>query len=431
MRFAIRTLGCKVNRYEEQVLRENLERSGFRETSLKEADLFIVNSCTVTEKADLKTRKLIRKARKENPEARIIVTGCYAVFPEDISRLESMDEVFRVVPLRDKMKLPLIVSRSFGGGEQGGHVDEKVTAFGGHTRAFLKVQDGCDQGCAYCKVSLVRGPSRSRDEDDILDEVKRLSGSGYREIVITGICLGSWKTEKKKGLSGLLRLIERLPGDFRVRLSSIEPQQIDEELVDLMSSSERVCRHLHIPLQSGSDRVLKLMNRRYTTGWFKEKIESIRKKMPLAGITMDVIAGFPGETEEDLDLTKRFLEQVRPSRLHVFKYSDRKGTRAYKAAGKVSSVEAKNRVEKLISLGRHLQREFAIRFIGRPVDVMVEEKGKGGFLEGYTGEYVRVRLEGFDGAEGDILKVVSHSLEEDECLLRVKRPSQEVVNTHG
>jgi threonylcarbamoyladenosine tRNA methylthiotransferase MtaB len=402
-KFAIKTFGCKVNQYEEQVIRENLLQFGYRESGPREADLFIINSCTVTGEADRKARQLIRRAKKENPGIKIFLTGCYAVFEDDIRTLRSLPEVDAVIPLSDKNRLPLMIDSFFGGKENGKRVKEEISGFSAHTRAFLKMQDGCDQECAYCKVSLVRGPSRCRDERDILDEVVRLTRRGYKEIVLTGICLGAWRGNKGRSLPDLLKEIDRIEEDFRIRLSSLEPNLIDDRLIEAISSSKKVCRHLHIPLQSGSDRILRSMNRRYTTAQFRDLMGRVRKAMPLAGLSMDIIAGFPGERETDHDSTLRFVREVKPSRLHVFKYSDRKGTCAFRMGGKVPSIIARSRVEGLIKEGKALQVEFCGNFLGRKVDVLVEKRSKGIFMEGYTGEYLRARVEGSGGSVGGIV----------------------------
>ena len=399
--FAIKTLGCKVNQYETQVLRENLLRFGFRESGAREADLAIINSCTVTDRADKKTVKLIRKVKRENSGAKIFVTGCYAVFAEDIKKLRSLPEVYRVVPGGDKLRLPLILSSLFGKGGSDKQVKEQVSGFDFHTRAFVKIQDGCDQNCSYCKVSLVRGPSRCRGEQDILAEMIRLVKAGYREIVLTGICLGAWRGNEGRGLPDLLKKIEGLKGDFRVRLSSIEPNHIDDALIKTIAASRKVCRHLHVPLQNGSDRILDAMNRRYTTGQFSRLVGRIRKRMPLAGLTMDVIAGFPGESEKDFKRTLKFIRKIKPSRLHVFRYSDRNGTRSFSSSGKVPLEISKNRVERLMRTGNELQAEFCAKFVNREVDVLVEQRSGRTFLEGYTGEYLRMKLNGFPGCEGN------------------------------
>ncbi len=416
VKFAIKTLGCKVNQYEEEVLRENLLKSGFISSSARDADLVIINSCTVTAKADEKTRRLIKRLKRENPKAQIFVTGCYAVLEEDIKSLEAISEVDVVVPGGDKMKLPLVLSSLFARGEGEKEIKEEVEDFSGHTRAFLKVQDGCDERCTYCKVNIVRGPSRSRDEGSILREVSRLAARGYKEIVLTGICLGSWKGEEET-FPRLVKKILEVPGDFRIRLSSIEPKYIGDSLIQVMASSGKISRHLHVPLQSGSDRVLKLMNRNYTAEEFRNLISRIRRAISLVGITMDVIAGFPGESEEDFEKTLGFVNEIKPSRLHVFRYSDRKGTPSFLMGGKIDPAISKERVERLIKAGDTLQREFCGKFTGKEVEVLLEKRSKGDLsgeviLEGYTSEYLRVKSYGFNGFEGDIIRVKIDCIDE-------------------
>ena len=417
-KFAIKTLGCKVNQYEGQVLRENLLHFGFRESGIQDADLVIVNSCTVTEQADIKTVKSIRRVKRENPGAKVFVTGCYAVFKEDMERLQSLSEVHMVVPGRDKLKLPRILGSLFGVDRSDERAKEQISGFSSHTRAFIKIQDGCDQDCSYCKVSLVRGPSRSRDERDILTEASRLIEADYREIVLTGICLGAWRGSNGQSVSDLLKKIDKLPGNFRARLSSVEPNHIDDSLIGEIAGSRKICRHLHISLQSGSDRVLNAMNRKYTTGQFSRLVGRIRERIPFIGLTMDVIVGFPGEGEKDFERTLGFIRKIKPSRLHVFRYSDRKGTRSFRSSGKVPSETAKSRAERLIKVGNELQAEFCSRFVGREVDVLVERRSGGAFSEGYTGEYVRMKLDGFAGFEGNIVRVKVDSVDEEApCLI--------------
>ncbi len=417
--FTIKTLGCKVNQYESQVLREGLSRLGFQESATSGADVAIINSCTVTGKADSKTRRLIRKVRKDNPEARIFVTGCYVVLDEDAKAAKKMPEVHEVVTNSRKMELPNILSSLYGIEGACPREKEMVSGFCSHTRAFLKVQDGCDNACSYCKVNLVRGPSRSKDKQEAIEEFRQLLSSGYKEIVLTGICLGAWKGHSGERLSDLLEEIEKIDGDFRVRLSSIEPDCIDDPLIDFIANSKRVCRHLHIPLQSGSDRVLRAMNRKYDTSQFKKVIKSLRGKMPLIGITMDVISGFPGQEDKDFLETVNCIKEVKPSRMHVFGYSDRKGTRAHEMKDKVSPGEIKKRVNQLIQMGEKLQEEFCGRFVGKEVEVLIEERQKDAFLAGYTGEYVKVKLGGFSGKEGSLIKVRASQVDRDPMHLLV------------
>jgi len=403
--FAIKTLGCKVNQYEEQVLRENLLRMGLRESSHPEADIFIVNSCTVTHTADNKTKKLIRKTKKDNPAAKVVVTGCLAVTEEDMGVLEAMREIDLIVPGTDKSGLADRVRGllNMPCPEEG--FKEEISYFGKHTRAFLKIQDGCDRKCSYCKVNIVRGRSRSRRTRDILAELKRLTASGHKEIVLTGICIGLWRGTGGEKISDLLGKIEKAGGDHRIRISSIEPDHIDDRLIDVIASSEMLCRHLHIPLQSGSDRVLKAMGRGYTAARFRGLVNRIRGKMPDTGLSFDVIAGFPGESVRDHANTCALIKETRPSRLHVFRYSDRKGTAASRLSGKVPAGEARERVDSLIKLGEELRKDFTRGFLGRDIEVLVESSGRNGVLEGYTGEYVRVKLEGFSGKKGELLHV--------------------------
>ncbi len=404
IKFAVKALGCKVNQYEEQALRENLREMGFEESEPGSADVFILNSCTVTDTADAKTRKLIRSVKKSNPALKVFVTGCYAVFEEDIAALESMPEVEGVIPGKDKRKIPSIVANYLAGEKTDRSFKEEIAGFHAHTRAFLKVQDGCDQRCAYCKVSLVRGPSRSRGSSEVLEEAARLAAGGYREIVITGICLGSWRGKKGERLPDLVKELDGVAGDFRIRLSSIEPNHIDGDLINAIACSGKVCRHLHVPLQSGSDRMLSRMNRRYDSSAFRDIIGNVRRKMPMLGLTMDVIAGFPGETDKDFARTMDLIGELMPSRLHVFRYSDRKGTPAYGYADKVPSTTAKERVECLIKEGEKLQMGFCGKFIGKEVDILVEERKNEEYAGGYTGEYLMARINGADIKRGQIVR---------------------------
>lgn len=379
------------------------------EVGASSADIFIINSCTVTGEADKKAEKFIRKIKRENPRVKILVTGCYAVLEKDIERLESLPEVSLVVPGSNKMKLSAVLSEFCEASVPESVSSESVTGLSGHTRAFLKVQDGCNQKCSYCKVNIVRGPSTSKAEEEVLSELKGLIEGGYKEIVLTGICLGSWRVPEDRKLSDLLFKIERIEGDFRVRLSSLEPNHIDDDLVMAVATSSKICAHLHIPLQSGSDRVLKEMNRRYTTGDFENMVTRLRRDIPLCGVTMDIIAGFPGESDRDFEDTKEFIRKIRPSRLHVFKYSDRMGTRSFDMPDKISPLVAKKRVEELIKLGDELELEFSRKFIDQEVEVLVEHITKKGKIEGYTSEYVRVQSDLLKDFQGEIEKfTISH-----------------------
>ncbi|MBU0571300.1 MAG: tRNA (N(6)-L-threonylcarbamoyladenosine(37)-C(2))-methylthiotransferase MtaB [Candidatus Omnitrophica bacterium] len=417
IKFAIKTFGCKVNQYESQVIRENLAKIGCLETTSGKASVVIINSCTVTGMADTKALRFIKKVKKENPGAKIMVTGCSVVYPKDIAVFESMPGVDRVVPNGEKFTLPLIVSDLYGICDDVPVVREEISGFDSHTRAFLKIQDGCDQKCSYCKVSLVRGPSRSRPKQDILNELTRLLKGNYKEIVLTGICLGSWKGSNKEALPDLLKEIDSINGDFRLRMSSIEPNHITGDLLRTMARSTRICRHLHIPLQSGSDKILALMKRRYNISRFRKLINDIRSELPLAGITMDVIAGFPGETEEDFLRTIELIKEVQASRLHVFGYSDRKGTASFDMTPKIERDIAKKRVSSLIGIGRELMEKFSKRFVGQNIEILVEARTKNDQLTGYTREYVQVTLPGYLGIPGELVRAKPTAIDKiSHCL---------------
>jgi threonylcarbamoyladenosine tRNA methylthiotransferase MtaB len=413
--FAIKTHGCKVNQYESQSIRESLIKLGCSEADVKEADVIIVNSCTVTGDADSKVRSTVRLANKENPKARILVTGCYAVMDDDVASLRALPGVTDLVHNKDKSAIPRIIGAMRGEAEPAGGF-EGVSGFASHARAFLKVQDGCDQTCAYCKVSIVRGPSISRSEADVIREFELLVSKGRREIVLTGICLGAWQGEDGRGIADLIEKIEAVEGDFRVRVSSIEPNYVTDRFISVISSSAKICRHLHIPLQSGSDTILALMKRRYNTEQFHALVKKIRHTMPLAGITMDVITGFPGETDEDFGHTLRFINEIKPSGLHVFGYSDRKGTAAHAMKDKVKPMAVKSRRKELERTAEALKREFAEAFVGKTVDVLIE-KVDGDTATGYTGEYLEARLEGFARKRGDIAKAIIGSVDPQETIL--------------
>ncbi len=410
--FALRSLGCKVNQYDAQVIREDLIKAGCVESGPAEADIVLINSCTVTDQADTKTRKLIKRLKRENPSSRIFVTGCSAVFPEDMGRLKALPEVAGVISKWDEEGMSIIVDGAGPALPRPAHsINDTVAGFKSHTRAFLKIQDGCDGACSFCKVNLVRGRSRSKKEELIISEIAGFSAAGFKEVVLTGICIGSWAGDDSRRLPELLKRIDGLGLNSRIRISSIEPDHIDDGLIRIVAGAKCVCRHFHIPLQSGSDRILKSMNRRYDAKGFSDLVGKIRALIPEAGITMDIIAGFPGETEKDFEDTYELVQRLKPSRLHVFRYSDREGTKAAAMEGKVPPGEAKARVEKLIRLGDVLQTEFSARFLGKEVEVLFEGVVSDGYVNGYTGEYVRVSSRDSFASPGDMKKVKIGSID--------------------
>ncbi|MFH1678305.1 MAG: tRNA (N(6)-L-threonylcarbamoyladenosine(37)-C(2))-methylthiotransferase MtaB [Candidatus Omnitrophota bacterium] len=399
------TLGCKVNQYETQLIREQFHIAGFRElTNTLPAEICVINTCTVTHRADHSSLYLIRRIHRENPDARIVVTGCLAQFnAEEIARIPGVSLIVRN---ENKSRIISLLENSSKTQEAG---KEGITYFQGHSRVFLKVQDGCNYCCSYCKVRMARGISISRPIDDIKEEVKALVGNGYLEIVICGICLGSYGKDLIPGLS-LSRLVDELEGikgAFRIRLSSIEPKDINEQLIGVLANSKRLCQHLHIPVQSGDDRILKRMNRPYLREWYIKIIEQIRGRIPDMAITTDVMIGFPGETEEKFRNTVDLIKKIKPLRVHIFPYSRRLNTPAYNFEGvRLSGDKIKSRAAGLEKVSRAMRSLYCQRFIARDADVLIEKlvSGYPDLWEGYTGNYIKVRVMSRQRLENRIIK---------------------------
>jgi len=414
IRIAYHTLGCKVNQYETEKIREALEEAGFVTVPFSsEADAYVINTCSVTSVADGKSRAAVRRALRLNPDAFVIVAGCYAELePDAIRAIEGVD---LVVPNAEKDAIAERVAARFGEsrerrvetGEQG---RPRV-----RTRATVKVQDGCDQFCSYCIVPHARNVKSSRPIDDVLAEVRALAEFGYREIVLTGIRLGAYGSgeQEVKGLAELIREAAAVDGIERIRLSSIEPWEVDDALLEAMQSP-KVCRHLHIPLQSGDDAVLNRMNRPYAAAEYVEMARRVRAAIPGIGITTDVIVGFPGETDEAFANTRAVIEEVGFSRLHVFRYSSRKRTPAETMAGQLPAEVKKRRAENLIELGKIAMRRFAESMIGTTVDVLVESRSKRtNHLTGFTDNYIEVSFAGDSALAGRIVPVRIVGIDQD------------------
>ncbi|MCM8781959.1 MAG: tRNA (N(6)-L-threonylcarbamoyladenosine(37)-C(2))-methylthiotransferase MtaB, partial [Candidatus Omnitrophica bacterium] len=362
--------------------------------------------CTVTQKTDAESRRLIRKAAKENPKSKIVITGCYTELDSD--EIEKVANNLLIVKNSEKNKiLQYLMSNMW-------HLNTNtvpvtpikkvpvtfIRSFEGRTRAFVKIQDGCDNFCSYCKVPLVRGRSRSRRSEEIIQEISGLVSDGYKEIVLCGICLGDWGRDLGFRLSWLLDEIENnVKGEFRIRLSSIEPWYVSSDLLEKIAASNRICRHLHIPMQSGDDEVLKRMNRNFKTRDFLKLIDRLRSLIPEAAFTTDILIGFPGETEQQFHNTLRMTQLTRPSRVHIFPFSMRKGTRASRFDREsVSEKIIKKRIEELKSLTDKLAIEYRNQFIGKPVTVLIETERdkKTGLLSGFTDTYIKVAFLGPD-----------------------------------
>lgn len=390
------TLGCKVNQYETQLVKEALEQNGFREAGEGEsADLCFVNTCTVTSEGDAKSRKIIRQLARQNPGTRTIVMGCYATRdPGAVSKLPGVYEV-----VTDKRELPDLLVR------QGVHdIPNGISYFEGRKRAFVKVQDGCILRCSYCIIPQVRPGLRSRSPDEIEDEVRRLVDNGYKEIVISGIHVGHYgvdTTRKKSGLPPfrlwhLFRRLDRIPGDWRMRLSSIEANEVDDDFVSAAADCEHLCPQFHPALQSGSDGVLTRMRRRYRVGRFLEKLDRVRAVLPDVAFTTDVIVGFPGETEAEFEETLETCRRAEFMKIHIFPFSARRSTPAASYPDQVPPDVRKDRLHRLEILERELAMQYYQRHTGRPLEVLVERvcEDRPGWVRGTDRYYMPVILSG-------------------------------------
>ncbi len=397
------TFGCKVNQAETASLEREFTQREYRVVSnYIDADVILINTCTVTHRSDAKCRQAIRKLTKKNPKATLIVAGCYAqVSSEDISTIPGIDYIFG---LQDKFRLfnyfkkpdkrntPCVIVHAVH------KIDKAVSTrgdFTDRTRALVKIQDGCDQKCSYCIVPYARGKARSVDEDLIVHQVKNLISRGFKEIVLTGVHIGKYGKERqeKDSLTKLLEKIITLPHLGRIRLSSIDSVDITERLLSTVAGSEKICNHFHIPLQSGSDRILKLMNRHYTIKQFLHKIDMILSSFDLVGLGTDVIPGFPGETDQDFKDTYEKISQIPFTYLHVFPYSERKLTKAYSMPEKIDPTVRIKRAEKLRRLGEEKKKGFMSQWIDRTATVLFEGQNKSGKIQGFSAEYIPIRVD--------------------------------------
>jgi len=396
--FALTTLGCKVNQYETEVIREDLLDAGCVEADFKKrADIYVINTCTVTQKTDKESRRLIRDAYRLNPKAKIVVTGCYV--QKDADDIKNIDGVSLLVRNEDKFRIAELLNTQMRPAAQRDKRyagDHGIRDFTGHEKAFVKIQDGCDNYCSFCKIPLVRGGPKSRSLNSILDEIDRLGDGGFKEIVLCGICLGKWGQDMgiKGGLADVLEGILKIDKDFRIRLSSIEPYYVTDRLLKIILKSERVCCHLHIPLQSGDDHILRLMNRRYTSSGFLKLINRIRCRIPDIAISTDVMVGFPGEEDRNFRNTVKLARKARFSRIHIFSYSPRQGTKAAGFPYAPDRSRIGQRVRCLENINQKMSLAYAKAFLHKRLDVLVENKRDRltGHLTGYTGNYINVIL---------------------------------------
>ncbi len=420
---AFHTLGCKVNQYESEAMMDLFKKAGYRIVDFSnKADIYVIHSCTVTNEAARKSRQFARRARRKNPEAKVALVGCYPqVSPQEVAEIEEVDFI---VGTGDKKRIVELITddlveketedRKFMGTiadfrDLALYQDLQVSEFREMTRAYVKIEDGCNQFCSYCIIPYARGPVRSRTPESVCREVERLINDGVQEIVLTGIHLGAYGTDRddKNALTGLIRKLLEIGDSFRIRLSSIEVTEVSAELLQLMAEEDRVCPHLHLPLQSGSDPVLKAMNRPYRTGEFRQKTAEIREIIPDIAFTTDVIVGFPGETGKNFRETVDFIEEIGFSRLHVFPFSRRTGTPAAKMSDQVDGDIKKERSNELINLNQVLMLNYQQQFIGERRRVVIEEKRdyETGLLTGFTGNYIKILIDAGDELMGKLVDV--------------------------
>ena len=401
------TVGCKLNQYETEGLAELLESGGCRVVPFDSpADAYVVNTCTVTGRSDYRCRQMLRRAARRSPGALIAAVGCYA--QRDADALAAMPEVSLVVGNSDKPRTAELLLDALKHGWDPTQPDIAVgpiaadafhgldiERFRGYTRAFLKIQDGCDSRCTYCAVPDARGPSRSRPYDDVLTQARRLADAGYRELVLTGVHIGAYATDDGVRLAGLLEGLTAVGGVEHVRLGSIEPLQLTEELADVIVGNPAVCRHLHVPLQSGSDRVLARMRRGYTAAEYAASIERVAGRVERLGLGADVMVGFPGETEADFAATCDLIERLPFTYLHVFAFSPRKGTSAAEMPDQLDGIEKKRRSGLLRETGQERSLAFRSALVGETVEVLVLDRAvDDGHLSGLASEYVNTTFDG-------------------------------------
>lgn len=412
---ALHNLGCKVNAYEMDAMQQMLQERGYKIVPFDQlADIYIINTCTVTNIADRKSRQMLHRAKKQNPDAVVVAVGCYVQTGEQtVEKDEAID--LAIGNNRKKDLIPILegylekreaqdvhhqVSDVIAIGETREYEEMSLKKTAEHTRAYIKIQDGCNQFCSYCIIPYARGRVRSREEEDIFAEVSQLVEAGYQEIVLTGIHLSSYGIDR--GEPELLQLLEKLHAIEklrRIRLGSLEPRIITEEFAGRISQMSKICPHFHLSLQSGCDSVLQRMNRRYDSGEYFEKTQLLRKYYENPAITTDVIVGFPGETWEEFEQTRKFVEKVQFFEMHIFKYSRRHGTRAAQMDGQLTEAQKAERSNILLELERTMSRSYRERFLGCEVEVLLEEKkeiaGRNCWI-GHTPQYVRIALEAAD-----------------------------------
>ena len=425
MKVAIQSLGCKVNLYESEYITDQFQKAGYEIVPFQEiADVYIINTCSVTNTSDVKSRKVIHQAIRRNPDACIVAIGCFIEANHDYHE----DGVDILLGNANKSKVLEYVERYWQTKQKADYFvtpipekfdDMTMSTFLGRTRAFIKIQDGCENFCSYCIIPYVRGKCRSKNFQTVLEEIQNYVQHGYKEVVLTGIHTGNYGVDLGTDFAALLREIVKINGLVRLRISSIEITELTDEVLQIIRDNDVIVDHLHIPLQAGSDKILRLMNRKYDLAYFKQKMEQIREIRPDISLTTDIIVGFPSETEEDFQDTLSFVREVQFSKVHVFPYSRRSGTVAADMAEQVPGDVKKDRVRRLLALSKELETEYMKKFIGKTLPVLMEVN-RTDYSLGHTSNYLLVKVPGEYQSE-DLVDVTIADVSYPYCLGEVSR----------
>lgn len=424
---AFYTLGCKVNQYDTEAVLEKFKEVGYEVVDFNEyADVYVVNTCTVTHLSDRKCRQMLRKTKKINPNSILVAMGCYAQIAADkikdqvseidiIVGTDKRNQIVEVVEEfeKDRFETINLVSNIMDVNE---FEEMTISHLGERTRVYIKVQEGCNNYCSYCIIPYTRGKIRSRKEEQVVEEVKKLAGLGFKEIILTGIhVLAYGKDLGDTNLIQLLKRVHEVEGIERIRMSSIEPVAITEEFIDALREMPKVCHHFHLSLQSGCDTVLRRMNRKYTTEEYAKSVEDLRQLWPDVAITTDIIVGFPGETDKEFKETLEFVERIKLSQIHIFPFSPREGTPAAKMKGQIAPEVKEKREKELAAKESILRTEYMAQFVGKEMSVLFE-KHQEGKVAGYTSNYLRVQVEGTEVIENTLQNVLIEKIVDEHTL---------------
>ena len=416
------TLGCKVNQYDTQNIREQFIRLGFKELDNHQpADIYLINTCTVTQRADSESLNFIRRAKRENRRGFIIVTGCLTELDSD--RIRETGAINLIVRNKEKEAILSHFFKNYRTREpENLRTNSGISFFKSHTRAFLKIQDGCDNFCSYCKVPFVRGRPRSKQLDEIISEAEHLAENGFKEIVLTGICLGAYGGDlsPQSDLVRVIAALEKIKGLARIRLSSIEAGDISEELINTLAQSKKLCKHLHVPVQSGDDEILKKMNRKYCRDDYLNLIKKVKSRLPQIAITTDVLVGFPAESEINFGNTIELIKEILPLKVHIFPYSRRKGTpAATNFKDEINPLIIKQRMRCLKKIAEGCSLSYRKQFLGRNMEVLIEGRLKENpcFWQGYTDNYIRVLVNSDKNLKNEVMSVRLKKILKDYILV--------------